>query len=243
VNDEGIRVLENDAVFPNPRFFGTFNFPRFSRISQNETPLKGVSQWYSGAILTTQTFPQLPFTFLSMLVICSPGFAYLECALARNPWQGNQYALVFARWYGMAAGREICIMNDSTPPWQQIEYSSGSKHPLLWISPPSPGFPDDDLLRILLAAESPVIRTTGRTKEIILSAGDIESQNQIHVQPEVEILLDEEDLARVCYFCLNIECVYDRRFKHLSGEGYSSLYQCRMVSVMTCLTMPSTPYF
>lgn len=182
-----------------------------------------------------------------MLVICSPGFAYLECALARNPWQENQYAFVFARWYGMAAGRGICVMNSSTPPRQKIEYSSGSKHPLLWISPPSRGFPNDDLLRILLAAESPVIRTTGRTKEIILSAGDIEAQNQIHVQPEVEILLDEEDLARVCYFCLNIECVYDTevgcRFQRLSGEGYSSLYQCDMVSGMTCLTMSATPYF
>ena len=138
-------------------------------------------------------------------------------------------------------------MNSSTPPRQKIEYSSGSKHPLLWISPPSRGFPNDDLLRILLAAESPVIRTTGRTKEIILSAGDIEAQNQIHVQPEVEILLDEEDLARVCYFCLNIECVYDTevgcRFQRLSGEGYSSLYQCDMVSGMTCLTMSATPYF
>ena len=205
-----------------------WNF-RVSWIFTNETPLKGVSPygpWCSGAILTTQTCPQLPFTFLSMLVICSPGFAYLECALARNLWQENQYAFVFARWYGMAAERGICVMNSSTPPQQKIEYSSGSKHPLLWISPPRHGFPNDDLLGILLAAESPVIRTTGRTKEIILSAGDIEAQNQIHVQPEVEILLDEEDLARVCHFCLNIECVYDTevdcRFQCLSGEGYRS---------------------
>ena len=189
--------------------------------------------------------PNLPITLLSMLVIFSPGFRWLECALARNPWQDNQYTFVFARWYGMAAGRQISIINSSTPPRQKIEYSSGSKRPLLWFSPPSRAFPNDELLRILLAAESSVIRTTGRTKEIILSGGDIEAQ--IHVQPEVEILLDEEDLARVCYFCLGVECVYDtewgHRFPHLSGEGYRSLYQCFMVSGMKCLTMPLTPYF
>jgi hypothetical protein len=68
---------------------------------------------------------------------------------------------------------------------------------------------NDKLLHILLAAEPSVIRTTGRTKGFSLSAGDPEAQNRVQVLPEVEILLDEEDLARVCYFCLGTEIVND----------------------------------
>lgn len=105
-------------------------------------------------------------------------------------------------------------------------------------------FGNDKLLHILLAAEPPVIQTTGRTKESSLSAGDLEAQNQVQVLPEVEILLDEEDLARVCYFCFGTEIVYDTeggvRFERL---GYGSLYQCVSVSEMTYLTMHSIPYF
>jgi hypothetical protein len=183
-----------------------------------------------------------------MLVFRSPHFAHLECALARNPYQANQYICVFALRYGMALGREICVINDSTRPWQKLQYSPGSKHPFLWFSPPTAAskFRNDNLLlHGLLAAEPPVIQTTGRTKESSLSAGDLGAQNQVQVLPEVEILLDEEDLARVCYFCFGTEIVYDTergvRFERLA---YGSLYQCmNAVSKMTCLTMPSIPYF
>jgi hypothetical protein len=114
-----------------------------------------------------------------MLVFRSPHFAHLECALARNPYQANQYIVVFALRYGMALGREICVINDSTRPWQKLQYSPGSKHPFLWFSPPTAAseFRNDNLLlHGLLAAEPPVIQTTGRTKESSLSAGDLEAQ-------------------------------------------------------------------
>ena len=147
----------------------------------------------------------------------------------------------------MAVGREICVINESTRPWQTLQYSPGFKHPFLWFSLPPQAvseFGNDKLLHILLAAEPPVIQTTGRTKESSLSAGDLEAQNQVQVLPEVEILLDEEDLARVCYFCFGTEIVYDTeggvRFERL---GYGSLYQCVSVSEMTYLTMHSIPYF
>jgi len=183
-----------------------------------------------------------------MLVFRSPLFAHLECALARNPYQANQYLCVLARRYGMALGREICVINDSTRPWQKLQYSPGSKHPFLWFSLPPQATSafggNDKLLHILLAAEPPVIQTTGRTKEFSLSAGDLEAQKQVQVLPEVEILLDEEDLARVCYFCFGTEIVYDtERGSRFGRLGYGSLNQCMNVSKMTCLAMPSIPYF
>jgi hypothetical protein len=182
-----------------------------------------------------------------MLVFQSPLFAHLECALARNPYQANQYLFILARRYGMAEGTEICVINDSTRPWQKLQYSQGSKHPFLWFSLPPPAasaFRHDKLLHILLAAEPPVIQTTGRCKEFSLSAGDLEAQNQVQVLPEVEILLDEEDLARVCCFCFRTEIVFDtERGSRFERLGYGSLYQCMNVSKMTCLAMPSTPYF
>lgn len=183
-----------------------------------------------------------------MLVFRSPLFSHLECALARNPYQANQYLFVLARRYGMAVGTKICVINDSTRPWRKLQYSPGSKHPFLWFSLPTAASAlrnDNLLLHVLLAAEPPGIQTTGRTKEFSLSAGDLEAQNQVQVLPEVEILLDEEDLARVCYFCFGTEILYDTeggvRFERL---GYGSLYQCMNVSKMTCLvTIPSIPYF
>jgi len=109
-------------------------------------------------------------------------------------------------WHGTREG-DLCYY-DSTRPWQKLQYSPGSKHPFLWFSLPPQATSafggNDKLLYILLAAEPPVIQTTGRTKEFSLSAGDLEAQNQVQVLPEVEILLDEEDLARVCYFCLSL---------------------------------------
>ena len=132
-----------------------------------------------------------------MLVFRSPLFSHLGCALVRNPYQANQY-LVFARRHGIAVGREICVINDSTRPWKKFQYSSGSKYPCLWFSPPTAAcaFRNDKLLHILLAVEPSVIQITGRTKEFSLSAEDLEAQSPVQVLPEVKIPLDEVDLTR-----------------------------------------------
>jgi len=125
-----------------------------------------------------------------MLVFSFPLFARLERAPARNPYRANQYIFVLASRYGMAVVREICVVNDSTRPWQKLQYSTGSKHLLMVFSPSG-----DSLIRILLPEEPPVIQITERSKESSLSAGDLETQNQVQVLPEVEILLDEQDSA------------------------------------------------
>ena len=85
----------------------------------------------------------------------------------------------------------------------------------------------DSLIRILLPEEPPVIQITERSKESSLSAGDLETQNQVQVLPEVEILLDEQDSAwRVCYFCFGTEIVYEGRGVRFERLDYGSLYQC-----------------
>ena len=131
-----------------------------------------------------------------MLVFRSPLFSHLGCALVRNPYQANQYLLVFARRHGIAVGREICVINDSTRPGKKFQYSSGSKYPCLCPTAAC-AFRNDKLLHILLGVEPSVIQITGRTKEFSLSVGDLEAQNPVQVLPEVKILLDEVDLTRI----------------------------------------------
>lgn len=54
---------------------------------------------------------------------------------------------------------------------------------------------------------------------------------------EVELMLEEDELARCCYYCGRPENDWDgdERFKHLGGEGYEATHRCPTVSTLVSL--------
>ncbi|PPQ86373.1 hypothetical protein CVT26_006289, partial [Gymnopilus dilepis] len=65
--------------------------------------------------------------------IMSKPFTFgLECCIARNPYPGNQYFMVFGRGYGMADSRILQVMNCSTCGPDKLELSEKSGRPLIW---------------------------------------------------------------------------------------------------------------
>jgi hypothetical protein len=87
------------------------------------------------------------------------------------------------------------------------------------------------MVRALLDAEPPVVQKTGRTRATAINGGDREAV-------EIELLVDEDDLSRCCYYCGALETtsdVRDGRMERLSGEGYESTYCCSQVCGMQSL--------
>lgn len=159
----------------------------------------------------------------------------LDFALTRagdnNP---NHFEVALAKGYGFLydrSARRYSELNYSTPPGRAgIPELSEHGFPLIWFDARldrQVGVPEDSpsgMLAALLKADPPVIRLTGRTKKMHCSgvyAGAREAS-------EVEVLLKEDDLARICSYCGVLEWKGDvgRRHKRHTGEGYQSLYWC-----------------
>ncbi|EJD39238.1 hypothetical protein AURDEDRAFT_139331 [Auricularia subglabra TFB-10046 SS5] len=135
----------------------------------------------------------------------------VDFGIARS---GGQYAVVFAKGNGMLVSRRFSTLNT-----EGTTELSAAGRPLIWFDaaidrdPRNLG-PACGTLQGLLAASPPVIRLTGRARG--------ETQ-------EVEILLNEDDLARVCQACGTVEAkTEERRWERHAGEGYDSLYWCGM---------------
>ena len=152
----------------------------------------------------------------------------LEFAIARKPM--NQYLLIFGRAYGMAASREVDILNYSTPRAEKIELSEDG-HPLIWLDTDLDRrnknylTPVGGMLAGLKSVEPPVIRPTGRTRKMHAATGGEREA------AEVELLLSEEDLGRICYYCRAIETTSDARYEKCAGEGHESVYCCYSVGL------------
>ena len=73
-------------------------------------------------------------------------------------------------------------------------------------------------------AETQVIEDTGETK-----AMNAEERGE-RMAYLVEVLIPEDELARVCYYCNVIETADpEQRSTKISGEGYMSLHRCSEV--------------
>jgi hypothetical protein len=164
-----------------------------------------------------------------MIVFRCPilGSDAFEFAIARQ--SPSTYLVVFARAYGMAAGRQVATLNVSTPQSSNSARFSSSGKPLIWIDSdldrhsPSLG-PEGGVLKALLAAEPPVVRATGRVRGMHMPEGGLRDA------AEVEVLLAGDDMARVCWYCSDVELESDvqdgRRFPVSGGEGYEATYMC-----------------
>ena len=153
-----------------------------------------------------------------------------DFALARsgntNP---NHYLVVHSMGSGFFYSREerrYSILNLSTGRGAaEVPRLSENGRPLIWFDaeidrPGSVYGPNHDMLSVLQAASIPLLRVTGRTRT--------KSENGVErEEKEVEILLGEDELARICCYCGIIEYKTDtERFEKCSGEGYQSLYWC-----------------
>ncbi|KAI1785842.1 hypothetical protein LXA43DRAFT_1036119 [Ganoderma leucocontextum] len=163
-----------------------------------------------------------------MLIFTSPDIAKggIELAIARK--SPGTYLLILARAYGMAATRVHAVLNSSTPS-STIPASSATGHPLIWLDtdldrdPRNLG-PAEGVLAALKAAETQVVQPTGRVQRM---HGEEGGERDAH---EVELMLDEDQLARCCWYCAALEVDTDvrdnDRFQLCDGEGYTSTYMC-----------------
>ena len=171
-----------------------------------------------------------------MFVFSSPEIVKgsFELAIARK--SPNTYLLILARAYGMAATRTYAVLNVSTPRSAPPALSAEGR-PLIWLDTdldrdPRQLGPPGGVLAALQGAEPPVVRVTGRTQRMRAAEG---GEREAH---EVELLVDDEQIGRCCWYCGDVELASDvhegRRFPHCGGEGAASTYMCFRVSRAKC---------
>ncbi|KDR73037.1 hypothetical protein GALMADRAFT_228722 [Galerina marginata CBS 339.88] len=167
-----------------------------------------------------------------MLIFTSPQLSSgsLQYALARKP--NNQLVLIFARAYGMLETRESAILNFTTPHSQKPQLSAENRL-LIWLDSDVDRDdrefvkPPGGMLAALLAADPPIISTTGRTK--MMSSAEGREREAV----EVELMMSVDDLARICYYCHAIETDVDARearFQVCGGDGFETQYCCNSCS-------------
>lgn len=158
----------------------------------------------------------------------------VEVAIARH--ENGLYSLVLPKTSGFVHSRQMAHLNYSTPPTLASVLHAPNGRPCFWFDSdwdrkPSPL---SDLLPALTSAHPrPPLRPTGRKQK--MTAEGVE-----RVALEVELLLDEEELVSVCYYCGELESVWDIRdapYRRIGGQGYASTYSCVLVSVLV-----SCPY-
>ncbi|EPS94156.1 hypothetical protein FOMPIDRAFT_1134853 [Fomitopsis schrenkii] len=173
----------------------------------------------------------MPILDFTTPVYCKDSFEYAIARKAEpNP---NQYMLIFSRAYGMAATRNLATLNYSTTA-RAIEAPklSPAGRPLIWIDsdidriPGSLGPASGDMLSALLQASRPLIRPTGRTRMMIAQPGGA------RIAHEVEILLEEDELAHMCGYCGCPELAEPDRFKRYGGSDARPEYICFTVCVL-----------
>lgn len=199
------------------------------------TDLRCLSRWPTGWLSSTNHRLRLLAT-MPVLVFTTPAYCQggLEFAIARKaPPNPHQYMLVFSRAYGMAASSKVAILNCSTTA-RAIDAPklSPAGRPLIWLdsdmdrSPWNIGPPGGDMLTALLEANPPVIRATGRTRMMIAQPGGAKNAH------EVELLLEEDQLSRMCRYCGGTELAEADRFMRCGGDDARPEYMCFTVRTL-----------
>ncbi|KAJ7838579.1 hypothetical protein B0H14DRAFT_2788832 [Mycena olivaceomarginata] len=90
-----------------------------------------------------------------------------------------------------------------------------------WDRRPTPW---SDLLAALLTIEPKApVKLTGQTRRMVAELGGEREA------VEVEVLLDESELCKVCYYCGEFESTRlgpEDAYRKIGGEGYTSTYSC-----------------
>lgn len=158
-------------------------------------------------------------------------------ALARkddsNP---NQFMVVYTQSYGFVEGRDVGILNRSTSSTDTYRLTPDG-HPLIWFNSDIDDYEymtDAGMLNALLEADPPIARRTGETRTLQTADG------AKCMEPEVEILVDEGELARVCCYCGALERVEYCRYERCGGDAIHPLYMCFVVCVLSSYSSHAT---
>ena len=174
---------------------------------------------------------------MPIVVFTTPTYCHggLEFAIARKaPPNNHQYMLVFPRAYGMAATLKVATLNCSTTA-RAVEAPklSPAGRPLIWLDSDmdrsiwNMSLTGEDMLGALLHVDPPVIRATGRERMMIAQPGGAK------VAREVELLLEEDQLARMCRYCGCTELAETHRYKRCGGDDARPEYMCPNVCVLS----------
>lgn len=165
-----------------------------------------------------------------MFVFQCERLSAFQWAIARK--NDSQYWFVLATPPGLIYDRKVAHLNYSTPSEPHPPPLSLKGRPYFWFDSSwdrgvTAGPP---LLSTLLSAEPrPPLRLTGSTQKMSIEGtlgGDREAV-------EVELLLSEDELCHVCYYCGKFEDMWEARdhyYTRNGGKGYMSTYSCGSVS-------------
>ncbi|KAJ6522490.1 hypothetical protein B0H19DRAFT_1277366 [Mycena capillaripes] len=157
----------------------------------------------------------------------------LDVTVARD---GTKWLLVTPKGNAFLYTRELAHLNHSTTSGA-ISSSSEANRPCIWFDSdwdrrPSPL---SDLLAALLTIEPKApIERTGRTRKMVAEIGGEREA------VEVEVLMDESELCKVCYYCGAFESSQrgqpDEVYRKIGGEGFISTYSCESCMSLSFLT-------
>ncbi|KAK7683493.1 hypothetical protein QCA50_013327 [Cerrena zonata] len=148
----------------------------------------------------------------------------MDFSIARK--DGSEFHLILSRSTGFTPTQQFARLNSTSPRFQPLTLSKEGR-PCIWLDVDYERDPREfanqgAILEALLEAQPRApIRLTGRKRTMSGVGGEREAV-------EVEVMLEEDELARCCYYCGSPENDWDgdNRFRRLTGEGYESTYRC-----------------
>lgn len=148
------------------------------------------------------------------LVSFSTPVIHIEVALHRRC---NRWYIVYPRAYGMADGWKLFApLNQPQPSDSSTTPPKQSLHHRFWLREcPSVALTD------LLAATPPILKATGTTRRVKVEDKEIE-------EPQVEVLLNDEQLCQRCAYCGCWEYSYPGETRHekVTQRGEDGIYWC-----------------
>ncbi|SJL08551.1 uncharacterized protein ARMOST_11917 [Armillaria ostoyae] len=148
------------------------------------------------------------------LVSFSTPVIHIEVALHRRC---NRWYIVYPRAYGMADGWKLFApLNQPQPSDSSTTPPKQSLHHRFWLREcPSVALTD------LLAATPPILKATGTTRRVKVEDKEIE-------EPQVEVLLNDEQLCQRCAYCGCWEYSYPGETRHekVAQRGEDGIYWC-----------------
>ncbi|KAJ6466808.1 hypothetical protein C8R45DRAFT_1020199 [Mycena sanguinolenta] len=154
--------------------------------------------------------------------------AAFDVTLARD---GTKWLLVTPKGNGFMETRQLAHLNHSATSTSGAITSSEAKRPCFWFDSDWDRRPQpwSDLLAALLAIEPKApLRRTGRTQKMTAELG--RERDAV----EVEVMLDEDELCRVCFYCGDFDSnrLGTDPYQKFGGDGFTSTYSCHSCSAL-----------